>query len=96
MLLILQTIQLLIRPQFIQCLIAVLLLRLLSWVNTTSLRRVNPIDWETPKIHRGVMVNLFPYFAVGISGLVFNTLCLTNVDASFFQASPSQLDGFML
>ncbi|KAJ7856727.1 hypothetical protein B0H14DRAFT_3085313 [Mycena olivaceomarginata] len=70
---------------FIQCLIAVLLLRLLSWVNTTSLRRVNPIDWETPKIHHGVMVDLFPYFAVGISGLVFNTLCLTNVDASFFQ-----------
>ncbi|KAF7368913.1 TPT domain-containing protein [Mycena venus] len=70
---------------FIQCFIAVLLLRLLALVNNTSLRRVNPIEWELPMFNRGAMINLFPYFAVGISGLIFNTLCLTNVDASFFQ-----------
>ncbi|KAF7377737.1 TPT domain-containing protein [Mycena sanguinolenta] len=70
---------------FIQCFIALLLLRLVAFANRTSLRRINPIDWELPMVHRSALINLFPYFTVGISGLIFNTLCLTNVDASFFQ-----------
>ncbi|KAJ6467008.1 hypothetical protein C8R45DRAFT_483034 [Mycena sanguinolenta] len=70
---------------FIQCFIALLLLRLVAFANRTSLRRISPIDWELPMVHRSALIKLFPYFAVGITGLIFNTLCLTNVDASFFQ-----------
>ncbi|KAK7052428.1 TPT domain-containing protein [Favolaschia claudopus] len=69
----------------IQCFIAVLLLRLIAFINTTSLRGYSPIDWELPMLHRSMLIKLLPYFSVGTSGLIFNTLCLTNVDASFFQ-----------
>jgi GDP-fucose transporter C1 len=73
--------------QFIQVSIAVLLLRLLAFLKQSSLRHAIPIEFELPMFQRGVIINLLPYLTVGITGLIFNTLCLANVDAAFFQAS---------
>ncbi|KAJ7773432.1 hypothetical protein B0H16DRAFT_1512328 [Mycena metata] len=70
---------------FTQVFIAVVLLRLLAWANRTRLGQRIPVKFELPMFNRGVVVNLLPYLTVGIAGLVFNTICLANVDAAFFQ-----------
>jgi len=42
---------------------------------------------EIPTIDREVAIKLMPVVSVNIIGLVFNTLCLRGVEASFFQVS---------
>ncbi|KAJ7025575.1 hypothetical protein C8F04DRAFT_133919 [Mycena alexandri] len=81
---------------FIQVFIAVVLLRLLAWANRTRLGRNLPVKFELPMFNRAVVVNLFPYLTVGITGLIFNTLCLANVDAAFFQIARGLLLPFTI
>ena len=61
---------------FFQLLIAVLLLHLSAALS----RKI-----QIPKLDLQVAKSLFPVVSVNIIGLVFNTLCLRDVDASFFQ-----------
>ncbi|KAJ7449308.1 hypothetical protein FB451DRAFT_755745 [Mycena latifolia] len=70
---------------FIQLAIAVLLLRSLALLSRTRLQRYLPVKFELPVLDRNVTNKLFPFLSVGFLGLMFNTLCLANVDASFFQ-----------
>lgn len=42
---------------------------------------------ELPKVELQVAKKLVPVVLVNIIGLVFNTLCLRDVEASFFQVS---------
>ena len=44
---------------------------------------------EIPQWDRRVATKLFPVVAINIVGLVFNTLCLREVEATFFQVLPS-------
>lgn len=60
----------------IQLIIAVVLLHASALVS----KRI-----EIPKLEIDVAKKLFPVVAVNIIGLVFNTLCLRDVEASFFQ-----------
>ena len=60
----------------LQLLIAVLLLHA-----SASLHK----SVEIPTFDLQVAKKLFPVVFVNIAGLVFNTLCLRDVDASFFQ-----------
>lgn len=60
----------------IQLIIAVVLLHASALVS----KRI-----EIPKLELDVAKKLFPVVAVNIIGLVFNTLCLRDVEASFFQ-----------
>jgi solute carrier family 35 (GDP-fucose transporter), member C1 len=59
-----------------QLLIAVLLLHLSAAISKKI---------QIPKLDLQVAKSLFPVVSVNIIGLVFNTLCLRDVDASFFQ-----------
>jgi len=59
-----------------QLLIAVLLLHLSAAVSKKI---------QIPKLDLQVAKSLFPVVSVNIIGLVFNTLCLRDVEASFFQ-----------
>lgn len=69
--------------------IAVLLLHLSSVVWNSPIGRFNlPGQVELPKFDLKVVKNLLPVILIGVTGLVFNTLCLANVDASFFQVRP--------
>ncbi|KAJ7492478.1 hypothetical protein FB451DRAFT_533942 [Mycena latifolia] len=61
----------------LQLLIAVVLLQLSALVSRGAI--------EIPKFELDVAKKLFPVVSVNIIGLVFNTLCLRGVDASFFQ-----------
>ncbi|KAJ7161431.1 hypothetical protein C8R43DRAFT_992861 [Mycena crocata] len=61
----------------LQLLIAVVLLRLSAFVSRGAI--------EIPKFEPEVAKKLFPVVFVNIVGLVFNTLCLRGVEASFFQ-----------
>ncbi|KAF5368479.1 hypothetical protein D9758_002234 [Tetrapyrgos nigripes] len=65
---------------FIQLSIAVVLLQ----VSSTISNRV-----EIPRLHLSIAKKLTPVILVNVIGLVFNTLCLRDVEASFFQASSS-------
>ncbi|KAK2460113.1 hypothetical protein APHAL10511_007879 [Amanita phalloides] len=60
----------------IQLIIAVMLLHISAFVN----KRV-----ELPVVDRAAAGKLVPVVLVNIIGLVFNTLCLRDVDATFFQ-----------
>lgn len=60
----------------LQLLIAVLLLHVAAMFIT----RV-----EIPKLELGTAKKLTPVVLVNIIGLIFNTLCLRDVEASFFQ-----------
>lgn len=62
----------------IQLIIAVVLLHASALVS----KRI-----EIPKLELDVAKKLFPVVAVNIIGLVFNTLCLRDVEASFFQVA---------
>ncbi|KAF8317109.1 hypothetical protein DL93DRAFT_2055818, partial [Clavulina sp. PMI_390] len=68
---------------FIQLVIAVILLHLLAWVVPSG------NSWKSkvaiPEITAETAYKLLPVVSIGIVALVFNTLCLRNVDASFFQ-----------
>lgn len=44
---------------------------------------------EIPRFDKEVAKKLVPVVLVNIVGLVFNTLCLRDVEASFFQVRPS-------
>jgi len=61
----------------LQLVIAVLLLKLSALVSRGAI--------EIPKFESEMAKKLFPVVFVNIVGLVFNTLCLRGVDASFFQ-----------
>ncbi|KAJ7103377.1 hypothetical protein B0H15DRAFT_975828 [Mycena belliarum] len=61
----------------LQLLIAVVLLHLSALVSRGAI--------EIPKLDLHIAKKLFPVVSVNIIGLVFNTLCLRGVDASFFQ-----------
>jgi GDP-fucose transporter C1 len=65
---------------FIQLVIAVVLLHLSNAVN----KRV-----EIPVVSLETSKKLIPVVLVNVIGLVFNTLCLRDVDASFFQVGYS-------
>ncbi len=62
---------------FLQMVIAVILLHLTA--------AVFPKRVDLPKLDLDAAKKLTPVVAVNIIGLVFNTLCLRDVDASFFQ-----------
>lgn len=62
----------------LQLIIAVILLHVSSAIS-------NKI--EIPKLDVDVARKLVPVVLVNIIGLVFNTLCLRDVEASFFQVS---------
>ncbi|KAJ7198845.1 hypothetical protein GGX14DRAFT_699985, partial [Mycena pura] len=73
---------------FLQVFLAVLLLRVLAYANGTRLQGLRFVPaFKLPMLtnSRGMVLDLLPYLTVGITGLVFNTLCLANVDAAFFQ-----------
>jgi len=73
---------------FIQLSIAVILLHLTSFlVHHTSVGRLVPVGSkiELPTLDWTTAVRLAPLITIAITGLIFNTLCLRNVDASFFQ-----------
>ena len=61
---------------FIQLIIAVFLLHIAALFSS----RVEIPHWD-----RRVVTKLFPVVAINIVGLVFNTLCLREVEATFFQ-----------
>jgi GDP-fucose transporter C1 len=65
----------------LQLLIAVVLLHLSAAVS----KRI-----EIPKLDPDVAKKLTPVVLVNIIGLVFNTLCLRGVEASFFQVQCTQ------
>lgn len=77
--------------QFIQMMIAVILLHIVSYLSRAKQpRRImgypeTGTGIELPKLALGVAWKLTPYLSIGVIGLVFNTLCLRDVDASFFQ-----------
>ena len=62
----------------VQLLIAVVLLHVTALLSPKI---------EIPTIDRNVAIKLLPVVSVNIIGLVFNTLCLRGVEASFFQVS---------
>lgn len=62
----------------LQLIIAVILLHVSSAI---------PNKIEIPKLDVDVARKLVPVVLVNIIGLVFNTLCLRDVEASFFQVS---------
>jgi GDP-fucose transporter C1 len=61
---------------FLQLIIAVILLH----VSALFTSRVEIPEWD-----RHIAMKLFPVVAINIVGLVFNTLCLREVEATFFQ-----------
>lgn len=73
--------------------IALLLLHALSYVSKAKQpRRImgypeEGTGIELPTISLSVAWKLTPLISIGILGLAFNTLCLRDVDASFFQVS---------
>lgn len=71
---------------FIQLVLAVLLLHLVSFVSSTArLQRILPFKIRLPVLDGQTAIKLLPFVTVGVAGLSFNTLCLATVDASFFQ-----------
>ncbi|KAJ7661234.1 hypothetical protein B0H17DRAFT_1337218 [Mycena rosella] len=70
---------------FIQASIALLLLRLLAFLSRSSLRTFLPVEFKLPRLNHTTVMTILPYLSVGSTGLIFNTLCLANVDAAFFQ-----------
>jgi GDP-fucose transporter C1 len=71
--------------QFIQLAIAVVLLHIVSFISFTPFGSVIRGTVELPTLEFQIGMKLMPLVSVGIVALVFNTLCLRNVDASFFQ-----------
>ena len=72
--------------KFIQLALAVLLLHVASFVASGFPGSEYARKIELPEISLSVSRQLLPLVTISIVGLVFNTLCLRDVDASFFQA----------
>lgn len=63
-----------------------MLLNLVEWLsNATGIMAGQVV---LPELEWDVAKKLAPVITVNIVGLVFNTLCLRAVDASFFQVGP--------
>ncbi|KAF7319535.1 TPT domain-containing protein [Mycena chlorophos] len=77
----------------IQFAIAVLLMRLLSFFSETF---IFPYKFEIPLLDRAALTKLMPLLCTGFIGLVFNTLCLAKVDATFFQIARGLLLPFTI
>lgn len=69
----------------IQQLITVLLLHVAAFLPSTPLRHLALFSITVPPLDIDIAKKLLPYVTVGMTGLIFNTLCLAGVDASFFQ-----------
>ncbi|KAF7308748.1 TPT domain-containing protein [Mycena kentingensis (nom. inval.)] len=80
---------------WLQVFIAVCLLRLLALLQQTRYHHHVP-EFHLPSFNRVIFSHLLPYLAVGIAGLVFNTLCLKGVDAAFFQVARGMLLPFTI
>ncbi|KAF8218279.1 hypothetical protein K438DRAFT_1925417 [Mycena galopus ATCC 62051] len=70
---------------FIQLATAVVLFLFLALLSRTRAQCFFPVKFELPVLDRSTAMKILPFLVVGFIGLVFNTLCLANVDASFFQ-----------
>jgi len=70
---------------FIQLVIAVLSLHTAAFIYNSPLGHNLPGKVDLPAFDLQVAMQLMPVVIMGVVGLVFNTLCLANVDASFFQ-----------
>ncbi|KAJ7083627.1 hypothetical protein B0H15DRAFT_951865 [Mycena belliarum] len=81
---------------FIQASIALLLLRLLAYLSHTSMKTALPVEFKVPRFNRATVMTILPYLTVGSSGLIFNTLCLANVDTAFFQIARGLLLPFTI
>ncbi|KAJ7471225.1 hypothetical protein B0H11DRAFT_2196341 [Mycena galericulata] len=81
---------------FIQVFIAVLLLRLYAFISRTSFKAMLPVEFELPMFNRETIMSILPYMTVGITGLIFNTFCLANVDTAFFQIARGLLLPFTI
>ncbi|KAJ7318144.1 hypothetical protein DFH08DRAFT_1086703, partial [Mycena albidolilacea] len=81
---------------FIQLSTTVLLFRFLALLERTPVQRILPFKFELPVLDRSTATKLLPFLSVGFIGLVFNTLCLANVDASFFQIARGLLLPFTI
>ncbi len=63
-----------------------MLLHACKWIShTPGLVTYLPFNTELPPITQQGLYLLAPVSLIGITGIVFNTLCLEIVDASFFQ-----------
>ncbi|KAJ7061982.1 hypothetical protein C8F01DRAFT_1136025 [Mycena amicta] len=80
---------------WVQVAVAVLLLGLLAFLNTTRFASHVP-EFKLPMFNRVIALNLLPYLSVGFTGLIFNTLCLASVDAAFFQIARGLLLPFTI
>ncbi|KAF7293032.1 TPT domain-containing protein [Mycena indigotica] len=80
----------------IQFCIAVLLLRALVLISDSPLHRIIRFRLELPVLDRATATKLIPLLCVGFIGLVFNTLCLAKVDATFFQITRGLLLPFTI
>ncbi|KAF7329736.1 TPT domain-containing protein [Mycena kentingensis (nom. inval.)] len=80
----------------IQFSIAVFLLRFLAVLSNTPVQRILPCRFEVPLLDRTHANKLLPLLGIGYAGLVFNTLCLATVDATFFQIARGLLLPFTI
>jgi len=81
---------------FIQLIIAVILLHLASFISASQTGSAVLGKVELPLLDIPTAKSLVPLFSVGLLTLVFNTLCLKNVDASFFQIARGLLLPFTI
>lgn len=81
---------------FIQLSIAVILLHLTSSFSSTRLGGLVMGKVELPTFDAQIIRKLMPFAVVGIVALIFNTLCLKDVDASFFQIARGLLLPFTI
>lgn len=80
---------------FIQLSIAVILLHITSFMSSTRYGNFAG-KVELPTYDLKIIKKLMPFALVGIVALVFNTLCLKDVDASFFQIARGLLLPFTI
>ncbi|KAF7295093.1 TPT domain-containing protein [Mycena indigotica] len=80
---------------WVQTSVAVGLLRILAFLNTTRLASHMP-QFKLPMFNIVTFQALLPYLIMGVSGLIFNTLCLAGVDAAFFQIARGLLLPFTI
>ncbi|KAJ7698864.1 hypothetical protein B0H16DRAFT_1836955 [Mycena metata] len=66
------------------------------FVNKAVLNRTPDLPFEVPALDRSTAFKMLPFLLVGFTGLVFNTLCLANVDSSFFQIARGLLLPFTI
>ncbi|KAF8327288.1 uncharacterized protein EI90DRAFT_2928772 [Cantharellus anzutake] len=70
----------------VQTFICIALLHVCKWITQTpGFSSYLPFHAELPEIDLRGFYTLAPVSLIGIAGIIFNTLCLKDVDASFFQ-----------